>query len=456
MEKKLVRKMSARFMPMVCALFFIQFIDKSILTAVGIIPRFYTDTKINHDQYGWLGSIFSLGYLCMQIPNNYLMQKLPISKYLGTVLFSWGIVLFCMALSHNFAQLAALRFLLGFFEAVSYPCIFLLIATMYRRSEQVIFIGLSYVSNSVAIVLGSLISLGILHMPTRGEWSAWKFYFVIFGSITIIMGVIYFFLLPDNPKSRWFKLTEEEVAIVDERTRDNAVVRNKRFEISHVWEAIRELRLYLYCLISICINLQNGGINLFANIIITEMGFSNVNAILLHLPGGVILILMILLTIYLSKRLKDICYIAIGATVVSLVGLICLVAIPAGGSKLVGLYLSGAGTPVYVLMQTSISNNVSGYTKKIFYTSCAIIFSTFGNFTGPLLLRSQDEPRYIMGLSVYAAANAVVVICFILIRFSYARENKRRMLNKAADAVALPDDFKDLTDKQNQHFIYRT
>lgn len=85
------------------------------------------------------------------------MQKLPISKYMGVILVIWGGSLLCMAFAHNFSQLAALRFLLGFFEATTYPCLFLLIASMYRRAEQVFWFGILFCSNSIAMICGPLI-----------------------------------------------------------------------------------------------------------------------------------------------------------------------------------------------------------------------------------------------------------------------------------------------------------
>lgn len=81
-----------------------------------------------------------------------------------------------MALSNNFQQLAGLRFLLGFFEASTYPCIFLLISTLYRRSEQVIWFGTMFICNATAIALGGLIGYGIRHMSGIRGLSAWKWY----------------------------------------------------------------------------------------------------------------------------------------------------------------------------------------------------------------------------------------------------------------------------------------
>lgn len=455
-EKKLVRKINWTFMPYVCLIVFIQFVDKTALQTISVIPEFYTDTRLVGDQYSWLGSIFYLGYLCMQLPNNYMMQKFPISKYMGVILVIWGVSLLCMAFAHNFSQLAALRFLLGFFEATTYPCLFLLIASMYRRAEQVFWFGILFCSNSIAMICGPLIGYGILHMPTVGIMSPWKWAFIIFGAVTTLMGFVYFVFLPDKPTSKWFRLSEEEKLIIKERARDNAVVATRQIDYSQIKEALKEPRLYCYCLISLLIELQNGALTIFSTIIIADLGFTSLNAILLTIPSGVFSFFLMYYSTAFSKKKGEIIYIGMGTCTISLIGLILLMAIPGGGVKLMGLYLSWGCTPTYTLMQASISSNVSGYSKKIFYTSGNLIFYTIGNFIGPLLLRKQDSPRYLMGMGVYIAANVIVLCLFAYIRLSYVRANKRRHLDKDNGAVALPEDLEDITDAQNPNFVYRT
>lgn len=107
-------------------------------------------------------------------------------------------------------------------------------------------------------------------------------------------------------------------------------------------------------------------------------------------------------------------------------------------------------------MQVSISSNVSGYTKKIFYTSGNLICYTIGNFIGPLLLRQNQAPRYLPAMSVYIAANVIVILLFAYIRYSYTQINKKRNLDKNTNVVALPNDLEDITDVQNPAFVYRT
>ncbi|KAI7853646.1 hypothetical protein BDC45DRAFT_586296 [Circinella umbellata] len=91
--------------------------EKKLLIVLGL----FEDTKIAGFEFSWLGSIFYLGYLAFQIPNQYFIQHFSLLKYLGVCLVLWGIILVCTALAKNFSQLLVLRFFQGFFEAAVYP-----------------------------------------------------------------------------------------------------------------------------------------------------------------------------------------------------------------------------------------------------------------------------------------------------------------------------------------------
>ncbi|KAI8353638.1 major facilitator superfamily domain-containing protein [Choanephora cucurbitarum] len=455
-EKKLVRRMNWTFMPFVCTIVFFQFADKAILTSLSVMPQFWVDTGVSQDEYAWLGSLFYLGFFLMQLPNNYMMQKFPISKYLGTILVLWGLVVLSMAYARNFVQLAILRVLLGFCEAITYPNIFLLISSMYRRSEQVIWLSVTLMSNSFAIITIGFVVLGLMQIPSSGAYSSWKWTLIIFGSITSALGFLCFFFLPDSPYSRWFRLTEEEKPIVEHRIRDNAVVPTQTICFHQIREAVKEPRFYCICLISIFVNFQNSAITTFAGIIIRDMGFSSEQSLMLTTPGGLVIMISLFLASYISRKKREICLVAVGCTSVCLISVICLAAIPSGPSRLIGVYLSSATVPVYTLLQTCISNNVSGYTKKIFYTGANQIAYTIGCFIGPLLLRSRDAPRYLPGIGVCIGADVMAILLFLCVRYTHTSLNKKRNVNhRRSNIVALPEEIQDLTDTQNPHFVYQ-
>ncbi|KAJ8654655.1 hypothetical protein O0I10_009706 [Lichtheimia ornata] len=455
-ERRVLRKINFATVPFVCVVLYIQFIDKSTLNFSAVLGL-YEDTGIDGSQFSWLGSIFYVGYLAFQLPNQYLIQRLPTSKYLGVVLVLWGVSLACTAIAKDFSQLAGLRFLLGFFEASTYPAIFLLISTFYRRTEQVTWFGTMFIANSVATTTGGAIGYGIGRMDGLHNMSAWQWCMLIWGCITAFSGIVYFFFLPDKPKSRWFRLTPEEEKIIDDRTRDNTVVRSKIIKREHILEALKEPRFYCCMLISFFLNLQNGCITIFSTQIIKNMGFTNLESILLNIPKGFSTILLLIFAMTMSKRFDVICYIGALMSLIAFIGALLLGVLPVGGVMLLGIFLASTSPP-YTMLQTLISNNTSGYTKKIFYTSGNIVMYCLGNFVGPLMMVDSQAPRYIGGMIGYMVADVLAAALFLYCRWSFKRENKRRERMKEESKVPPPPENReeiDWTDKEDPHFVYR-
>lgn len=96
--------------------YMIQFLDKLSLnyaSAYTLIP----DLGLEGQRYSWVAAIFNFGYLFWALPANYLIQRLPVSKYTGTMILTWSILLCCHVAAKNYAGMLVLRFLLGMFEA---------------------------------------------------------------------------------------------------------------------------------------------------------------------------------------------------------------------------------------------------------------------------------------------------------------------------------------------------
>ena len=72
----------------------------------------------------------------MQFPNSWILTKVPPGKFIGTLLICWGGCLCVMSACHDFAGLAAVRFLLGVFEAGLMPTCMILTSVWYRREEH--------------------------------------------------------------------------------------------------------------------------------------------------------------------------------------------------------------------------------------------------------------------------------------------------------------------------------
>jgi ACS family allantoate permease-like MFS transporter len=131
-EKRYIKKLNWTLLPFVWMIVFIQFADKSSISLSAVLGML-TDTNTSQSQYSLLGSVFYIGFILFQIPNNYLIQRFPIRIYLGTLLILWGISVGCTALCQNFTQLVVCRVLLGVFEAGTYPCLYIILNSLYRQ-----------------------------------------------------------------------------------------------------------------------------------------------------------------------------------------------------------------------------------------------------------------------------------------------------------------------------------
>lgn len=80
-----------------------------------------------------------------------------------------------------------------------------------------------------------------------------------------------------------------------------------------------------------------------------------------------------------------------------------------------------------------------------------MIFYTFGNFIGPLIMLDNEAPVYKTGMIIYCIANAAILVMLFLVRQLMARQNKIRLANPVPP-VNVKDD---LTDSENKAFIYK-
>jgi ACS family allantoate permease-like MFS transporter len=169
-------------------------------------------------------------------------------------------------------------------------------------------------------------------------------------------------------------------------------------------------------------------------------------------PSGVVDCIYIAFAIWYNRKYGNTLHLACIMLAICILGLILLIVIPIPQVKLVGLYMCWSFCAGYVLFLTALANNVSGYTKKIFYSSSIMVFYTIGNFAGPQMIVDSQKPLYLGGMIGYMAADAICIVLLQIARYIMAKSNKERLENPSKEKVDLTQD---LTDRENPHFIYR-
>lgn len=173
---------------------------------------------------------------------------------------------------------------------------------------------------------------------------------------------------------------------------------------------------------------------------------------MLSVPSGVVDCIYIGFAIWYNRRYGQTIHLASILLAIAFVGLLLLVVIPVPEVKLLGLYMCWSFAASYALFLTALTNNVSGYSKKIFYSSSVMVFYTIGNFAGPQMMVPSQTPLYLGGMITYMAANLICIVLLQIARYYMAKSNKKRLENPSSEKV---DVSQDLTDVENPHFIYR-
>ncbi|KAH8685423.1 major facilitator superfamily transporter [Tricladium varicosporioides] len=460
-NKRLKRLVDKRVLAIMVCTYFVQTLDKgtmSFASIMGIIK----DTHLHGTQYSWLTTVIYIVILVVEYPENYIIQRVPIAKWLGINIILWGITLCLHAAMKNFTGLVVLRGLLGAFEATSQPSFVLLSSIWYKRQEQAGTVIYWYMMNGVQQIIGSLLAFGFSFVPATGSIVSWQALFLTYGIITVFWGAFVLYWMPDSPmKAKCF--SEEDKKLMVERVRENRTgLQNRKFRKDQVWDAFTDPQVYAFALIQLLTTLPSGGLGAFANIIIKSFGFTTWQTQLLQMVSGVIQITAMLSAVWVDRRFHQTILAMMASVVPTIGGTVVLLTVPFEHQKRVGLlfayYIMISFWACSGLALSLVTRNVAGQTKKSVVIAINFVFWASGNAIGPQTFRSQDAPRYFLALAIVLGCFVLLLVNLFMLRVYYIWQNNRRD-SKIARGEAVADalftsSFEDMTDRKNVNFRY--
>ncbi|OJJ06658.1 hypothetical protein ASPVEDRAFT_65283 [Aspergillus versicolor CBS 583.65] len=455
-EKRLVRKVDWRLLPLLCMTYGLQYYDKAMLSQAALFGLREDLGLLVGNRYAMSAAIFYLGFIVGAYPTMALAQRYPIHHVASLTVTIWGICLILTPVCHNYQSLYAQRFFLGVLESGISPMFMMIVGGWYKKDEQALRMGVWYSCTGYVSIFSPLVNYGLGHI--KGSLSSWKYMYLFAGALTILWGVILNFVLPPDPVSaRGFSERERYISVARLRT-NNSGVRNTHFKMGQVVELLLDLKFWLIFFTAFLAMIANAPISTFTPIIINSFGFSTLQSLLLVIPSGFYGGTMMLLMPYLSYKFttKNIrSWLVIGCQLVSMVASLLLLLLPLNetGGLLFACYIMptmGAGYAVLMGLQIA---NIAGYTKRSLSSSGLYIGYCLGNFVGPLCFREQDYPRYVPGFIVTVVTTFVAAVLVLIYRVICLWDNRRR------DATGVLEGFEhayedDLTDKTNPQFRY--
>lgn len=120
--------------------------------------------------------------------------------------------------------------------------------------------GIWFSFNGFAQIFGGLVAYGIAR-GARLHGSAiapWKIVFLVTGLLTLCLGILFFFVMPDNQmNARW--LTKEDRILAVARIRQNQQgIGNKHYKLYQVKEAAMDPLVWAFFFYALVADIPNG------------------------------------------------------------------------------------------------------------------------------------------------------------------------------------------------------
>ncbi|KAI0013847.1 major facilitator superfamily domain-containing protein [Xylariaceae sp. FL0662B] len=481
-ESKRIRKKTDRnVMPILVWVYFLQIFDKAVFGTAAVF-NMQQETGLTGTQFSMVASIAPIAQLAWQPFSSWLIVKVPPRILMPTLVLGWGIAEATIGAGHNFGSLLASRFFLGLFEGSCLPLFSVLTAQWYRRAEQPVRVAAWYCNNGIATIIAGVLAYGLGHIPSE-VLEPWQIIFLFAGLLTIVTVPFVYWKLDNTVAAARF-LTPLERKQAVERLRANQIgIRTSKFQWSHVLELVLEPKSYLWIALALTLNVGASVTGTFGPLIISGFGFDSFHSSLLNMPFGAVQLIVILAAAWIVEKYRLRSLILFLFTIPVIIGCAMLFALDRAPERLAALlaayYMVGFLFAGNTLLISWMASNTAGATKSSTTMALYQIGSSVGNIVGPLLFNSDDKPDYHPGLTatlaVFIAFMACILLQFINLYILNKLQSKKRVQNgkpaKLRDLsmtrtyenfdsiedsqVRLGDHaFEDLTDRQNDEFLY--
>ena len=212
------RKLDRRIIP---AFWVLYFLCSAIRSNIGIAQTMNKD--VGHDLMSVLGltardtsttlTLFYVSYVLFDLPSNLVMSKLSPRAWMARIVFAVGLIGTCFAAVKAAWSVKLLRFLLGVVTAGMWPGMAYYLTLFYPPSRTGKRIGMYFTASQVSAAVVGLVSAGFQKMDGLGGLVGFRWMFLIYGLLGMVLGVALLWWLPDRPlapgktrtKNKWTK-----------------------------------------------------------------------------------------------------------------------------------------------------------------------------------------------------------------------------------------------------------
>ncbi|KAL2869603.1 major facilitator superfamily domain-containing protein [Aspergillus lucknowensis] len=438
MQKRVLRKMDLRLIPMLALLYLLAFLDRGNIGNAKI-EGMLDDLHMSGQEYNWCLTVFFFTYVAFELPSNLLLKKLRPSRLLPSLMVAWGIVMTLMGIVTNYHGLLISRLFLGVAEAGLYPGIAYYITLWYPRHLAQYRQAMFFSAASIAGAFSGILAFAIAKMDGVGNYAGWRWIFILEGILTVLVGAIAPFMMHDFPETAKFLTDEERRYVIHtlrsqtaghDLSREGVVEEQAKFRMKYVFDALTDWQIYVGLFMYWGITCPLYGISFFLPSIIQDLGYTSSTAQLLTVPIYTTAAVVAVFGAWMSDRYKKRSPFILFFMSLIAIGFIIVIASSDRGVPGVvyfGVFVAVVGIyPAFPGNVTWISSNLAGDYKR---AAGMALHIGLGNLAGAMasnFYRSKDAPKYVLGHALELGFCVAGIIAVLILRFSYQGINRKR------------------------------
>ncbi|KAI0665666.1 MFS general substrate transporter [Trametes maxima] len=428
-ERKLVRILDWRLLPTIVLIFIMNYIDRNAVTAARL-KGLTQDLGLSDIQYSTVLAVLYASYVPAQIPSNMILNRITRpSYYIPLCVILWGVTSALTGVTHNYAGILTARLFVGLPEAAFYPGSIYLLSRWYTRKELAFRSAILYGGLLISNAFGSLMAAGILsRMEGKLGIRAWRWVFYIEGAITVTIGILAIFLLPDYPhNTRWLTPAQRRLAQV--RLAEDAGEADEDVSTDSAMKglimALKDPKVPIFMIMTCSQLLGLGFVNFFPTIAGT-LGFSTTVTLLLAAPPWLVATVACCVNAWNADRTGERFFHVCAPWWGVILGYIIGVSTFSIGGRYVAMFLMACGYCGFALTAVWVSNAVPRPpAKRAAAIGLVNGFGNLGNLISSYVWKAEWGPDYHQSMYIGIAALGFATVLSIVIRYILVYQNKR-------------------------------
>lgn len=413
-EDALYRKITWRLMPMLFICYIIAYIDRVNISFAKL--QMLDDLHFSAAAYGLGAGIFFIGFFIFELPSNLLLYRYGARLWIARIMVTWGLLCSCMMLVRTPGEFYVLRFLFGAAEAGFLPGVVYYLAQWFPRERHGRIMSLLITGAVVGGMVGGPFSGAVMSMfMDVGGLRNWQWLFLLTGIPAVMLGVAFYFLMPDRPSELKSLDHRERTLLESGLATDSATAEHRS---SKIIDALRGSKIWLLGSLALVVNLAIYGIVFWTPTIIQEAGFTSYSAIglisaLPYLAAGLLMLLLGYSSDHWRERRWHIALACIAGALgmfmsveykaVPLISILGVIAATAG--------FIGATPLIWAIASDFIKDKAAAAGFAIINSMGAI-----GGFAGPYLMGVVQERTASTDIAMYAMVafavfGSLIVLC---------------------------------------------